>query len=201
MFIPYVLVLVSFLGIVALFLKKAPVLAKLPAEQINEQAKVALTSKTVNLIKDKIAHPNYWLAFLVWVEKFLRKVRIVFLRLDNFCISLIASSRERSKKLAIKSRNWVSERRMQKIEKLKLLADLRRTSGDKEEMLLSILKQNPKDIKAYKELGALYLEQENYQDAKSAFEEVLKINPEDEIAPEKLTEIKNLEIGDVKKED
>jgi tetratricopeptide (TPR) repeat protein len=197
--ISYLLIILSLLGIIILILKKIPVLIRLPLELPNGQARTPLAAKTVSLIKDKIAHPNYWLVSLTWLEKFLRKIRIVFLKLDNFCISLIASSRQRSKELAIKSKVWVSERRMIKIEKLKLLADLRRTNEEKEEMLLSILKQNPKDIKAYKEIGTLYLEQENYQDAKSAFEEVLKINPDDEIAAEKIGEINRADNGETAK--
>ena len=87
----------------------------------------------------------------------------------------------------------MSQRRMKKIERLKMLADLRRTTEEKEEMLLSILKQNPKDIKAYKELGSLYLEQGNAHDAKAAFEETLKLNPDDELANEKIGEIEEAE--------
>jgi tetratricopeptide (TPR) repeat protein len=165
----------------------------LPAEPAENAAPgVSLREKMVNLLK-AIAHPNYWLVFLGWLEKSLRKTRILFLKLDNFFISLIAKSREKSSEMAIKSREWMSESRMKKIDKLKMLADLRRTSEEKEEMLLSILKQNPRDIKAYKELGMLYLEQNNPHDAASAFEEVLKINPEDETAILKLEEIKTKE--------
>ncbi len=151
----------------------------------------------MDMIKDKIAHPNYWLVFLGGLEKTLRKIRILFLKLDTFFISLIAKSRERSKDLTVKSKSWMSERRMKKIERLKLLADLRRTPGEREEVLLRILKQNPKDVKAYKDLGLLYMEQKNLQDAKAAFEEVIKINPEDELAKENLEEIKKAENGGV----
>lgn len=197
MFIPYIIIALSLAGIIALILKKMPVLAKISSESSASVSSAPFTEKTVNLIRDKIAHPNYWLAFLNWFEKSLRKTRIVFLKIDSFFVALIAKSRESSKSLAEKSKTWVSERRMNRIDKLKMLAELRRTDEEKEDMLLSILKQNPRDIKAYKELGCLYLEKKNFQDAEAAFEEVLKINSEDELAKEKLKEINETGNGGV----
>lgn len=192
MFIPYIIIILSLAGLVFIVFRKIPTLVKLPTEPVeNSLPKISLKERAANLAKN-ISHPDFWLVFLGWLEKVLRKVRILFLKMDSFFISLIGKSREKSNQMAIKSKEWMSERRTKKIEKLKMLADLRRTSEEKEDMLLSILKQNPRDIKAYKELGALYLEQKNIQDAQSAFEEVLKINPEDEVAIAKLEEIKTI---------
>jgi tetratricopeptide (TPR) repeat protein len=196
-FIPYIIIILSLIGIIVLILKKMSILAKISNESSAAVSSAPFTEKTVNLIKEKIAHPNYWLAFLTWFEKSLRKTRIVFLKIDSFFVASIAKSRESSKNLAEKSKAWVSERRMKRIEKLKMLAEIRRTDQEKEDMLLSILRQNPRDIKAYKELGCLYLEKKNFQDAKSAFEEVLKINSEDELAKEKLKEINEAGNGGV----
>lgn len=191
--IPYLIIILSLAGLAFIVYRKIPTLIKLPAEpDENSLPGVPLREKTVNLIKT-IAHPNFWLVFLGWLEKTLRKTRILFLKLDNFFISLIAKSREKSHEMAIKSKEWMSESRMKKIGKLKMMADLRRTSEEKEEMLLSILKQNPRDIKAYKDLGQLYMDLGNIHDAESAFKEALKINPEDETAILKLEEIKTKE--------
>jgi len=195
MLIPYLIIILSLAGIIYIVFKKVPILVKLPQEPDASLPQISWRAKTLDMIKDQIAHPNYWLAFLGGLEKTLRKIRIIFLKLDTFFISLIAKSRERSKDLTLKSKSWMSERRMLKIERLKLLADLRRTPEEREEVLLRILKQNPKDVKAYKDLGLLYVEQKNLQDGKSAFEEVLKINPDDEVAKANLEEIKNIENG------
>jgi tetratricopeptide (TPR) repeat protein len=195
MLIPYLIIILSLAGIIYIVFKKVPILVKLPQEPDASLPQISWRAKTLDMIKDQIAHPNYWLAFLGELEKTLRKIRIIFLKLDTFFISLIAKSRERSKDLTLKSKSWMSERRMLKIERLKLLADLRRTPEEREEVLLRILKQNPKDVKAYKDLGLLYVEQKNLQDGKSAFEEVLKINPDDEVAKANLEEIKNIENG------
>lgn len=203
MLIPYLIIIFSLAGIIYVVFKKIPVLMKLPLEPDNNFAKeqeIPIAEKAVNFIKEKIAHPNYLLVVLGWLEKILRKTRILFLKIDRHFVSLISKSREKSREMAVKSKGWMSERRMKKIGHLKIMADLRRTAEDREEMLLAILKQNPKDIKAYKELGLLYLEQGNTHDAKAAFEEALKINPEDELANEKIEEMEKMESGNDVKE-
>lgn len=201
MFIPYLVIIFSILSIVVIVLRKIPILLKLPTElseaERNASLTISLKEKVIDVIQI-VARPNYGLVLLGWLEKILRKFRIVFLKVDNFFVDLIIKSREKSHQWTIKSREWMSERRMKKIERLKLMANLRMTPEQKEENLLRALKQNPRDVKAYKELGLLYLEQKNFQDAQAAFKEVLKINPEDEVAKEKLEEIKALENGNIK---
>jgi len=175
--------------------RKIPALMKLPLERPeNGLPKISLKERMINLTKE-IARPDFWLIFISWLEKLLRKIRILVLRIDNFFIDLIKKSREKSLDWAEHSRDWMSQKRMKRIEKLKLMATTRITPEQKEESLLATLKQNPRDVKAYKDLGLIYLEQNNLHDAKAAFEEVLKINPEDEIAKEKLEHIKTLENG------
>ena len=195
MLVPYLLIILSLLGIAVIVIRKIPVLIKFPSEPEEIIERAPLMERMAGAIKDKIARPNYLLILLGLVESGLRKLRIVFLKIDHFFVSLIARSREKSHEWTEKSREWMSERRMKQIGRLKLIADLNRTDEEKEENLLRTLKQNPKDVKAYRELGLLYLEKKNFQDAQAAFEEVLKINLEDEVAKEKLEEIKNIENG------
>ena len=45
-----------------------------------------------------------------------------------------------------------------------------------EELYLSLATKNPSNPKIYNRLGALYLEQGNYEDAKEAFKEVIKFD-------------------------
>jgi tetratricopeptide (TPR) repeat protein len=192
--VSYLFMLLAILGIVIVVIRKIPVLTKLPAEPAEGEEKSSLKPQNgaASLLKGVAARPHHWLMFFGWTEKALRKTRLLFLKIDSFFVSLIAKSRNKSQELAVKSREWVSEKRMKKIEKLKLVAKLKMTPEQKEEHLLRSLRQNPKDIKAYRELGLLYLERNNFQDAEAAFEEVLKLNPEDEAAKMKLDEIKTL---------
>lgn len=192
--ISYLLILLAILGIVVVVIRKIPFLTKLPIEP--EEGSLPKTQNgAASLLKGVAARPHHWLIFFGWTEKLLRRTRLLFLKIDSFFVSLIAKSRNKSQELAVKSREWVSEKRMKKIAKLKLVARLNMTTEQKEEHLLRSLRQNTKDIKAYRELGLLYLERKNYQDAEAAFEEVLKLNPEDEAAKAKLEEIKRREAG------
>lgn len=192
----YLLMLLALLGIVAIVIRKIPVLTKLPLEPEGESLPKTQNG-AIGFIKGVATRPHHWLMFFGWTEKLLRRTRILFLKIDSFFISLIAKSRNKSQELAVKSREWVSEKRMKKIGKLKLVAKLKMTTEQKEEHLLRSLRQNPKDIKAYRELGLLYLERKNYEDASAAFEEVLKLNSEDEVVRVKLEEIKIKEAGPV----
>ncbi|OIP78373.1 MAG: hypothetical protein CO002_02295 [Candidatus Portnoybacteria bacterium CG_4_8_14_3_um_filter_44_10] len=192
----YLLMLLALLGIAAIVIRKIPILTKLPLEPEGESLP-KMQNVAVGLIRGVATRPYHWLMFFGWTEKLLRRTRILFLKIDSFFVSLIAKSRNKSQELAVKSREWVSEKRMKKIEKLKLVARLKMTVEQKEEHLLRSLRQNPKDIKAYRELGLLYLECKNQQDATAAFEEVLRLNPEDEMAKMKLEEMKIKEAGPV----
>ncbi len=189
--------LLALFGIAAIAVRKIPVLTKLPAEPPGEEFSPKVQNGAVGLLKGVATRPHHWLMFFGWTEKLLRKTRLLFLKIDSFFASLITKSRNKSQELAVKSREWVSEKRMKKIAKLKLVAKLNMTTEQKEEHLLRSLRQNPKDIKAYRELGLLYLERKNYEDAAAAFDEVLKLNFEDEMAKVRLEEIKNREIGQV----
>ncbi len=193
MFIPYLFIVFGLSGIVYVVLKKVPVLLKLPAEPAEALPPQPLKEKIVSRFKE-ISRLNYWVVFLSWIEKFLRRIRIIFLKLDNLIIGLISYLRKTSSALALTSKTWMSEKRKKRIEKLRMLIDLKRTSEEKEEILLRRIRQNPKDIKAYKEIGLLYLAEKNYSDAEAAFGEALKINPEDEMAKEKLEELTRLKF-------
>lgn len=192
----YLLMLLALIGIAAIVIRKIPVLTKLPLEPEGESLPKTQNA-AVGLFRGVTARPHHWLMFFGWTEKLLRRARILFSKIDSLFVSLIAKSRNKSQELAVKSREWVSEKRMKKIEKLKLVARLKITNEQKEEHLLRSLRQNPKDIKAYRELGLLYLECKNQQDAAAAFEEVLRLNPEDEVAKAKLEEMKIKEAGPV----
>ncbi len=154
--IPYILIVIGLGGVLYIIFRKIPALMKIPLERPeNGLPKISLKERAINLTKE-IARPDFWLIFISWLEKFLRKIRILVLRVDSFFIDLIKKSREKSHDWTEHSREWMSQKRMKRIEKLKLMATTRITPEQKEESLLSTLKQNPRDVKAYKELGFIW---------------------------------------------
>lgn len=65
----------------------------------------------------------------------------------------------------------------------------KKTSVDfmiEEQKYIQIIAQDPKNIFAYQKLGSLYLEQDNQEDAKAAFKQILKLDPDNQEAKNKL---------------
>lgn len=58
-----------------------------------------------------------------------------------------------------------------------------------EKILIERIAENPRDLEAYERLGKYYLEQENYQDAKECYKQVLKLSPINRQARIKLKKI------------
>lgn len=51
-----------------------------------------------------------------------------------------------------------------------------------EKIYIEIIKKNPQSIRAYRALGEIYLKRHNFGDAKAAFRQVKKLNPNDKEA-------------------
>ena len=66
-------------------------------------------------------------------------------------------------------------------------------SDEKEEELIKLIAKNPKNGEYYYQLGIFYVHQKNFQDAKKCFQQVLKLDQENEEAQRRLGEIKKLE--------
>jgi len=209
-FTPWIIIIASFIGIVIIVLRKIPVLLKLPFNPPEEAISHSLPEKLKIRLKG-LKYSSYQPMIADWLEKNLRKLRILILKIDNIFISLIGIVRERSQIWRVRSRAWMEQHQLKKIQKLKILEKL-----DKAEVLESIQKlkeeaeteqseekkpaqeaqeeslikleekkyidliaQDPRNFEAYKQLGLLYFQQGNKEDAKECFRQVLKINPGD----------------------
>ena len=65
--------------------------------------------------------------------------------------------------------------------------------ADQEEKLIKLIAKDPKNGEYYYRLGIFYVHQKNFQDAKKCFQQVLKLDQENEKAQKRLGEIKKLE--------
>jgi len=245
-------------GVVFLVARKIPTLAKL-----SEMAPLPADERLLEKIKIKlkeIRYSSYRPIILNWLEKNLRKIRLLFLKIDNLFVRWIKHSREKSDAWTIKSRAWMEHRRIKKREKAQLLEKLDKVEvsetlekitkevakdedkaleekiesiienqaseeeimkeevvkeeikqeikdnevamieasvneevpSEEEKKYIDMIAQNPKDVDAYRALGFVYLEQNNYSNARACFRRVLKKRPEDEEIKNKLEEIKGL---------
>ena len=119
-------------------------------------------------IWDKINFPGFKKNALDDYEKFLRRVRILSLKTDNFINKLLERRKARTVKAEFKESSSAKE------EKAK-----RSIFKSKESGLIAEIAKNPKDKNLYKTLGALYFENKMPRDAKEVFEVVLELDPND----------------------
>lgn len=179
---------VSLISLIILISRKIPILMQLP-----RQPEVTAPHQTIWQWLVKLKLSEYFILLINLLEKGLRKIRVVFLRVDNLFIQLIQKTREKSQVLNIRYEAWIKQLTTRKVrvrheeekEKTLLVRDLRA----EEEILIRAIAKNPRDIASYRKLGDLYIEQKNYSDAREAFNRILKINPVDEEAMVRLEEI------------
>lgn len=213
MLIAEILILLSVLGILMIVLRKIPALAKLPERPQELLPPQSLFARLKTKVKGW-QYSEYRGKILAWIEKALRKTRLLFLKIDNFFLTGIKKAREGSQLWRVRSKAWVEHKRqkkikklevLQKIEKAELMDKLEETKKGqkkgllsnedvfrKEKNLVKAISQDPKNAELYKELGSLYLEARNYKDAKQAFEQALKLIPEDKEIKETLEKIEIL---------
>jgi len=210
--LPWIIAGLSLGGIVFIVARKIPVLLKLPANAPDGQVPVffakALAQKAGIKIKG-LRYSGYQPALLAWVEKTLRKVRLWILKIDSIFVKLIGHSREKTQIWTVRSRAWMEQHRLKKIQKLQVLEKLDQVElmetiqkaknevaedlkngkikeslepqapKSEERMCIDLISHDPRNIEAYKRLGFHYCSQGNKDDAKNCFRQVLKLNPDD----------------------
>ena len=110
------------LGILFLIARKMPTLAKLsemPQPVIKEKFFENFTMRL-----KEIKYSTYRPLILGWLEKNLRKFHLLILKMDNFFVKWIKSSRERSEIWTVRSRAFLEHRRIKRREKAQLLEKL-----------------------------------------------------------------------------
>jgi tetratricopeptide (TPR) repeat protein len=112
---------VGLVGIFFLVIKKIPTLIKLQEIQVASQ--IGLGERLRARIKG-IRYSTYRPKALEWLEKNLRKFRVLILKIDNLFIDLIKRSRERSQVWQIRSGAWREYMHLKKKEKLQVLETL-----------------------------------------------------------------------------
>ncbi len=249
--ISIILLGVGLAGILFMVVRKIPTLNKLspsapavPTIGWGEKLKLRLR---------EIKYSTYQPIILNRLEKSLRKLRLLILKIDNLFVNWIKSARHKSEIWTVRSQAWMEHRRLRKKEKAQVLEKLDKVevsqelekikeevakeedkalkekietvvnngngaipaikemaplpdsmaqpaavipennaASEEEKKCIDLIAQNPKDVKAYRALGFVYLKQKNYSDARACFRQVLKIEPDDMGIKIKLNEIKGL---------
>lgn len=210
--LPWLIAGLSLGSIVFIVARKIPVLLKLPASAPDGQAPVFFVKAIAQKITLRIRglrYSSYQPVFLAWVEKTLRRFRLWILKIDGLFVKWISRSREKTQIWTVRSRAWMEQHRLKKIQKLQILerldqAELMETiqqaksevEEDKkngkikkqpepqapkseEKVCIDLIAQDPRNVEAYKRLGFYYCSRGNKDDAKNCFRQVLKLNPDD----------------------
>ena len=171
----------------------------------------------------EINYKQYWFNLMVYLEKFLRRIKIVFLKIENLLGKWINWLRNRSQIMSQKSREWIKQR---DIKKQKMEESLSNKTKDEisikvnkeevenkieqeeddlsiselkkpikeEQKWINLIIEDPKNITAYKFLGLLYWKQHNYLDAKNSLEMAVKLGSKDKKVKEILKELEGVDI-------
>ena len=202
--VPLGLILASLAAIFIIIYRKSGYLDKLYSLNIAGDSSDAATSslKRFNAINftselfpeirqllSKIDVNKYTTLWLVETEKFLRKVRLIFLRVDRLSDSLIKKIRRvhtNGKLNGHVVEELVAEQQpvIQAAEKEKISPNFLK---NEEERLIIEIAQNPKDPRLYEKLGDIYIEMENWKDAKESYEASIELNPTAEELKRKLS--------------
>ncbi|PIU07380.1 MAG: hypothetical protein COZ85_03995 [Candidatus Moranbacteria bacterium CG_4_8_14_3_um_filter_34_16] len=208
------LILFSLTGIILFLVKKAPNLNRIENEQLKNFSFADNPKKGWRKFFWPFGNKSQSDGsggMLLFLEKILKKMKIVFLRLENkfsgWAEKIKNKRSERKENFEKQEKNFQEQEkisdnfsRFERTEKRQS-----REAGeivDREDKKNIFLKNdffecqmvekiaaNPKNISLYKKLGEYYWELKNFDYAKECFKQVMKINPRDKNVKQKMKEI------------
>lgn len=196
--IPLFIIFVSVLAIAYIVWRKVPYLKKLSPEEYPSNSEFLL-----DFIPELATRygrgqaKQYKDDLLLEVEKFLRRMRLFFLKIDSISDALIKKIRRShlgqlpKEVMSIEATPVVLADELSKT-RVRKSRQLSEEELKKEEQNLIIeIARNPKDAKLYVALGDIYVKMDNLQDAKEALEAALKLDQANEQVKRKIERISN----------
>src|SRR3989344_777409 len=185
--VPLIIIAISTVVMAVIVGRKFSYLKKLPIDSVSSPETGLWTGffPEANHYLKKIDFHLYRDLFYKELEKFLRRLRVVSLKLDSFTHHLIDKIRA-SGNGAVEHLTPESESKETEAAVAVNPVLSREEKQKKEEHALIIeIAKNPKNPELYKKLADIYILTENFADAAEALETALKLDPED-----KKTEVK-----------
>lgn len=192
--IPFGIFLVSLFLIAWLTARKFVYLKKL-APGIIDNSDVAQESFLAEFFPEAAQHlkmakfQEYGAAILAEFEKFLRRLRLISLRIDTFMSQLVhrvRKSNARREETLVRETAAETEKETSKPIRI---SDAKKDLKEEEQRLIIEIAKNPKDAELYKKLGRVYLKTGESGDAFESFKKALELNPEDREAKAKLEKL------------
>lgn len=219
------LILFSLTGIILFLVKKSPSLSRMEKEQAENFISTNNSPKRWKIFFwpfGKKKQDNNSGGALLFLEKILKKMKIVFLKLENkFSIWAEKIKEKRNQKkenFEKKEKNFqerenLTENFFRRKEEFKKEQNQEAKKNIEEEtkrgvflkndfferQMVEKIASNPKDISLYKKLGEYYWELKNFDYAKECFKQVMKLNPRDKNIRQKMKEMEKFLIKKIQK--
>src|SRR3989338_4877648 len=187
-FVPLIIIAVSASIIVVIIGRKFPYLKKLPVEAgaVSEVGLLEGFLPEIYHFFKKIDLGLYRDLFFKELEKFLRRLRVVSLRIDSFTKYLIDKIRINGVKKEKSQRLMAEQETKEEVIPVRTKISLEEKQKQEEHALIIEIAKNPKSPELYKRLADLYILMENFPDATEVLETALKLDPEDKKTAAKL---------------
>jgi len=112
----YIIIGLSCVGLGVIVYRKIPILFNLSEKEIS----ILKRKKGIIQKIKEINYKNHWLNFIISLEKFLRKVKIIFLKVENLLTRWIRGLRGKSQVMTQKSKDWIRQKEMKHRESRKI---------------------------------------------------------------------------------
>ena len=186
---PLIIILFSLSGIFFIAWRKFPYLKKISAP-------VSVTTENYGFLEfvhdffpeifyqfRKVDLNSYKASFLKEFEKFLRRMRVLSLKIDRLTNSLLAKIRVEN----LKNGNAAQTEFKEEAKASPVPQESKFVQLKKEEQLLIIeIAKNPKNPDLYKKLAEVYIALKNFSDARESLKAAEELNPNDEGTKDKL---------------
>ena len=192
--VPFGIFVISLIAIGWIISRKFIYLKKLNPEAIEDSAEIqggfwedffpglSAFLKNINL-------REYRLNFLAEFEKFLRKLRLISLKIDTTTNRLI----HRVRKSVVHHEGLINGEAAAQVEREIINAEVHgsgeRDLKEMEQQLIIEIAKNPKDSQLYKKLGNIYMKTGEWHDAVESFKKALELEPGDDAIRAKLEKL------------
>jgi len=170
------LVLVGLAGVVLVVARALPSISQIPEPDIKTGAKIA---EKVSSLAKKVPWQKWFFGSVAFGLKQVRRALFAGLKKSE---KMVHAAQTRSRKFASEGGVDALPKFFDRIKK-------RRAFLEEERKLLEYVGHHPDDAAAYKRLGTLYAISGNVKDARAAFEQSLRLNPDDQDILQKLEEL------------
>ena len=132
----YFLIGFSLIGLGIIVYRKIPLLARLSEEEMVILGRRRGFTQRLR----EINYKHHWLNLIIYLEKFLRRIKIIFLKIENLLSRWIDRLRRMSQVMTQKSKEWIKQRELKR-RKIKESSPV----GETEEIFVKINKGEKKE--------------------------------------------------------